>query len=84
MLFEFSPWLMQQQETSNPLELLELLPQMGAVCFDMMGTHNKFPRPSAPLAAYHAKLASGTNSEIMSTRAHEPRKGMGPWEDVLC
>ena len=84
LLFEFSPWLMQQQETGNPLELLELLPQMGAVCFDMMGTHNKFPRPSAPLAAYHAKLASGTNSEIMSTRAHEPRKGMGPWEDVLC
>ena len=85
LLFEFSPWLMQQEETGNPLELLELLPQMGAVCFDMMGTHNKFPRPSAPLAAYHAKLDSGTNSELLSTvRAHASRKGIGPWEDVLC
>jgi FkbM family methyltransferase len=84
VLYEYSPWLMQQQETGNPLELLELLPQMGAVCFDMMGTHNKFPRPSAPLAAYHAKLGSGTNSELLSVRAHAPRQGMGPWEDVMC
>jgi hypothetical protein len=88
--FEFSPWLMTSHNTGDPTSLLHLLPDKGAVCFDVMGEHNMMPRPSF-LRSYFETLNGGTNGDIMQndkTQHHtlDSYKGdnVGPWEDVLC
>jgi FkbM family methyltransferase len=63
VLYELSPWLMRRASSGDPLELVQLLPSKGAVCFDMMGTHNKLPRPSAPLGDYLGTLDTGRNGD---------------------
>jgi hypothetical protein len=54
---------MRRASSGDPLELVQLLPSKGAVCFDMMGTHNKLPRPSAPLGDYLGTLDTGRNGD---------------------
>lgn len=82
ILYEFSPWLMRKSHLGDPWELLSLLPNMGALCFDMMGTHNKLPRPSAPLEEYYKRLDGGQNS--MNSHSQLSSDGIGPWDDIMC
>merc|ERR1712146_752656 len=82
VLYELSPWLMRKGQLGNPEELLSLLPRLGALCFDMMGTHNKLPRPSAPLEDYYKRLDGGQNSK--SSHAQLSSDGIGPWDDIMC
>ena len=80
VLYELSPWLMRYGNLGEPRELLELLPSMGALCFDMMGLHNLFPHRGYPLEAYFADLDSANHSYIPI----EPGNAVGPWDDILC
>ena len=95
--YEFSPLLMRRAvsrhtlpKASTPSALLNLLPQLGAVCFDMMGESNKLPHPTAPLDAYLAALDSGKNSECEKTPGNTAAacafsaRTFGYWEDILC
>ena len=89
VLYEFSPWLMKQGNLGEPMELLRLLPGMKALCFDMYGNHNLFPRPSRPLSRYYTHLLSGNHSYMYDNQL--PPSGVvpgaplvGPWDDILC
>lgn len=82
--YEFSPWLMQRGKFGDPLELLYLLPQMGAVCFDMMGQHNALPRPSEPLEQYYKTLNEGKNGDGSYNRIMPRKDPFGPWDDIMC
>jgi FkbM family methyltransferase len=84
VLYEFSPWLMKRAQTGSPMELLELMPAMGAICFDMMvGGHNALPRPSMPLQAYFDTLNAGEHSEHFHGTVPK-NDAFGPWDDILC
>ena len=61
VLYEFSPWLMLQGGLGEPFELLQLMPNMRALCFDMMGLHNLFPHRQRPLRSYYDDLVNGNN-----------------------
>ena len=81
IMFEFSPWIMKQHSFGDPRGLLSRFPKMGAVCFDMMGQHNRLPRPDH-LENYYKRLNSGGNSQI--NRQTLLTDHVGPWEDILC
>ena len=82
MLFEFSPWLMRAgNDLGEPMDLLRMLPDMGAICFDMMGDHNLMPRPSSPLQRYFETLDKGNNSYI---NLRPETNLVGPWDDIMC
>lgn len=81
--YEFSPKLMRGANSGRPIDLLQFMVQMGAVCFDMMGQHHELlVRPSTSLEVYLESLESGKHSTYnggdYSTIA------VGPWEDILC
>ena len=80
--FEFSPWLMKKSSTGDPMELLELLPSLGALCFDFMGQHNVFPRPGSPLQTYYDSLNGGKNAPPKRVNGYH-NDPIGPWEDIL-
>ena len=88
VLYEFSPWLMTQGSLGEPRELLRLLPDMKAICFDMMGLHNMFPHTQQPLESYYAELLRGSNSYMhgnqMPASGVVPGTGVGPWDDIMC
>lgn len=88
VLYEFSPWLMKQGELGDPAELLRLMPEMRAICFDMMGLHNMFPRTSRPLESYYDDLIRGNNSYMYGNQLPVsgvvPKDGIGPWDDIMC
>ena len=69
VLFELSPTLMQQRGTGEPLELLQRLPVLGAMCFDAMGgywdRHQDAARgfARAPLEQYMDGLSGGHNCD---------------------
>jgi FkbM family methyltransferase len=82
--YEFSPWLMNRSSTGDPVALAELLPSMGAVCFDTMTKgHNALPRPSTPLRAYVDRLNGGRHSEVYPGGMSE-NNPYGPWDDITC
>ena len=81
--YEFSPWLMQRGALGDPLQLLQLLPRLDAMCFDMMGDHNLFPRPGHPLESYYEHLNSAKHS-VKTLRGRGNISVNGPWEDILC
>lgn len=90
VIYEFSPWLMWRERTGRPVDLVELLPSLGAVCFDTLGPRgsslNALPRPSLPIAAYVERLQSGKYPDS----AFGLQNGMplfdifGPWDDITC
>lgn len=89
VLYEFSPWLMKQGNLGEPRELLQLMPSMNALCFDMMGLHNYFPHRQRPLSAYYEDLYHGQNSYMFGNQL--PSDGqvpaaptIGPWDDIMC
>ena len=89
VLYEFSPWLMKQANLGEPFDLLRLMPGMGGLCFDMMGTHNMFPHPQRPLTAYYDGLYHGANSYMYGNQLSEleqvpPSPAVGPWDDIMC
>ncbi len=89
VLYEFSPWLMKQSELGDPWELLRLMPEMDALCFDMMGLHNMFPHRQRPLSAYYAGVYHGNNSymygnQLPASGQVPPSPAVGPWDDIMC
>ena len=89
VLYEFSPWLMIQGGLGEPMELLELLPRMSALCFDMMGLHNYFPHRQSPLSSYYVDLLRGNNSymygnQLPSSGVVPGPPAVGPWDDIMC
>ena len=92
VLFEFSPWRMERYKTGRPIELLEFLPGLGAMCYDATGNYNRLPRPSTPLPAYLSSLYDGKNcdSKYVYYRKHCPGGAVppndiyGPIEDIIC
>ena len=82
ILYEFSPFLMRTGHLGEPKRLASLLPSFGAICFDVMGLHNLFPRPSTPLREYYRVLNSGHNSYLHPNRLNND--GVGPWDDIMC
>ena len=89
VLYEFSPWLMIQGGLGEPMELLELLPRMSALCFDMMGLHNYFPHRQSPLSSYYVHLLRGNNSymygnQLPSSGVVPGPPAVGPWDDIMC
>jgi len=81
ILFRLHP---RRLSASHAVRLLELLPSIGAICFDLVGDHTPFPRPSSPVDAYLDALNGSSSS---SRRAmHRARGGLAeePWEDILC
>jgi len=90
--FEFSPWLMKRASAGSPLALASLLPDLGGVCFDMMGrSHSAIRRPSVPLSAYVEHLDSGRHSKAkpeLAKLSGDPMRHMkdpfGPWDDITC
>lgn len=80
--YEFSPWLMKRGKFGNPLELLYLLPNMRALCFDMMGVHNNLPHPTKPLESYYDVLDGGAHGSWRKVIGkNDP---FGPWDDIMC
>mmetsp|Transcript_25372 Transcript_25372/g.37470 ORF Transcript_25372/g.37470 Transcript_25372/m.37470 type:complete len:84 (-) Transcript_25372:368-619(-) len=75
------PKLMQNSKSSDPEQLLNLLPSMAAVCFDMTGEHHRPSRPSQPLGKYYQSLNSGLNSPHTKDYTGD---SYGPWDDILC
>lgn len=89
VLYEFSPWLMFQGGLGEPTELLQLMPQMNALCFDMMGLHNYFPHRQSPLSSYYLDLLRGNNSymhgnQLPSSGSIPGAPAVGPWDDIMC
>ena len=92
IVFEFSPWLMERHATGHPIELLELLPSFGAICYDATGNFNRFPRPSTPFRAFLDSLSSGKNCDpkFVYYKKHCPGGSVqlndqyGPYEDIIC
>ena len=91
--YEFSPWLMKRGDLGDPKELLGLLPARGGLCFDMMGKHNDFPRPSRPLSAFFDSLDDGLHGHWRCPKgkppgqckcADGPCNTYGPFDDILC
>jgi len=95
--YELSPKLMANTNSGDPLELLKIAPSHGGICFDMMGEHNKMPRPSAPLDAYLQGLNNVNTDgcpEVWVARGHSQQEanrvctgsanGFGMWDDILC
>ena len=93
--YELSPWLMRRSKTGDAAELVQLLPSLGGICFDMMekDSHNRRPRPSTPLSgkdSFLSRLDSGKGStHLVRTLTHaqiEAKEGddFGPWDDVTC
>lgn len=85
--YEFSPWLMAKAESGDSFDLLQALPSMGAICFDVMGEHNKLARPSRQLQDYFKVLNDGLNgNKYDASLAQEQYQadGIGPWDDILC
>ena len=85
--YEFSPKLMRKAVSGDPLELLNLMVSMGAICFDMMGEHHELTRPSKPLDAYYRSLNNGRLSPYLEEKKKNiPYRGdpFGPWDDILC
>ena len=85
--YEFSPWLMAAQNSGDPYALLQLLPNKGAVCFDMMNVHNKITRPSRDLKEYFDALNGGLNGNLYkqsSALADYKKDQIGPWDDIVC
>lgn len=80
--YEFSPMLMRKSNLGDPLELLHFLTSMGAICFDMMGTHHELYRPSISLTDYLKSLESGKNSKF--NHGNYRKDPFGPWDDILC
>lgn len=76
---------MREGDLGDPLDLLRFLTDMGAVCFDMMGTHhNMFTRPSTSLEQYLDSLESGRNSLFRGGNYRYKKDPFGPWDDVMC
>ena len=90
VLYEFSPWLMVRGDLGDPRELLQVMPSMGALCFDMMGLHNMFPHRQRPLGAYYDDLLRGQNSYMYTNQLPSDGKVpegahlVGPWDDIMC
>ena len=91
VLYEFSPWLMKQGDLGEPRELLQMMPSMNALCFDMMGLHNYFPHKQRPLTAYYEDLYHGQNSLMFGNQLpadgkvpNGPNPPVGPWDDIMC
>jgi len=84
--YEFSPKLMRTSRSGDPLELLNMMVNMGAVCFDMMtdDVHHRLTRPSKPLSRYYESLNGGRNSPHHSARNNYMTDVIGPWDDILC
>ena len=82
VLYEFSPRLMLKTRLGDPRRLLSMMPSMGAQCFDMMGLHHLFPRPSS-LESYYASLVSGNQSYVDVSKDAGP-EDPGPWDDIMC
>jgi hypothetical protein len=69
------------------MELIELIPALGGVCFDSLDslhTYSPMSRPSSPLHDYVEHLQSvlyqNPRKEILMTDID----AYGPWDDVLC
>ncbi|KAL3902659.1 MAG: hypothetical protein SGPRY_011977, partial [Prymnesium sp.] len=88
IMYEFSPWLMLRDNLGDPKELLEFLPKLGSLCFDMMGQHNMFPHAQEPLHLYYSELVAGNNSYMFGNQLPPsgkiPSISIGPWEDIMC
>jgi hypothetical protein len=85
--YEFSPWLMAKAKSGDAFDLLQTLPSMGAICFDMMGEHNKLTRPSRKLQDYFKVLNDGLNGNKYNAsvaQASYKADKIGPWDDILC
>jgi FkbM family methyltransferase len=83
ILYEYSPYLMNMHNYGNVTELLHKLPDMGYMCFDMMGSHLALPRPSWPINTYRDSLYAWRRAEWGF-----PKKlgqdSIGPWDDIMC
>ena len=88
ILFEFSPWLMMRSRSGDPMELIELIPTLGGVCFDSLkssDTYSPLTRSSSPLQDYVEQLQSALyqNPEKPFDKMVDTNL-YGPWDDILC
>ena len=81
--YEFSPWLMKRAKSGDPLELLRMMPRMGAICYNASPNweHLRDGAPTA-LEAWYEHLDGGD----FTGWGHPVRKNdpWGPWVDILC
>jgi hypothetical protein len=88
VLFEFSPWLMMRSQSGDPMELIELIPALGGVCFDSLdslNTYSPLSRPSLPLRDYVEQLQSALYQNPEKPFGEMTDNDLyGPWDDVLC
>ncbi|CAE7439483.1 unnamed protein product [Symbiodinium natans] len=81
--FEFSPWLMKRTKAGDPLELIRLLPSMGALCYTASAAREHL-RPGAPWQVEDwLKTLDGGNFTGYG-RPVLPRDPYGPWVDIFC
>jgi len=88
IMFEFSPWLMMRSRSGDPMELIELIPTLGGVCFDSLkssDTYSPLTRSSLPLQDYVEQLQSALyqNPEKPFDKMVDTNL-YGPWDDILC
>ena len=75
---------MTRNHLGDPMELVSMLPKMHALCFDMMGEHNRLPHPMVPLEKYFKTLNDGWNSHKWYNRPIPRNEDFGPWDDIMC
>ena len=81
--YEFSPWLMKRAHSGNPMELLQLLPRMGSLCYTASPAreHLRAGIPW-PIETWYKYLDEGKSNGLgHNIRPNDP---YGPWVDIFC
>ena len=81
--YEFSPWLMKRAHSGDPMELLQLLPRMGSLCYTASPAreHLRAGIPW-PIKTWYKLLDEGKSNGLgHNVRPNDP---YGPWVDIFC
>ena len=83
--YEFSPWLMKRAHSGSPMELLQLLPTMGSLCYTASPPHEHLRAGIPwPIETWYKHLDEGKSTGPGIKHNVPPNDPYGPWVDIFC